>query len=128
FPVIIFGLGASHWFLRDDWSLIAGRDLSASDLFTPANAHWVTLPVLVFRGLWRIFGLRDYTPYQSVTVALHLTTAVLLRVIMRRAGVRPWIATCAAGSFVLFGPGEANITWAFQMTVVGSLVLGLTHL
>ena len=33
-----------------------------------------------------------------------------------------------AASFVLFGPGEDNILWAFQIGFAGALVLGLTQL
>ena len=47
---------------------------------------------------------------------------------MRRAGVGPWIASAAAALFMLFGAGDENIVWAFQMGFVGSLVFGLTQL
>jgi hypothetical protein len=70
---------------------------------SPHNEHWSTLPILVYRMLWRFFGLRTYVPYKLITILLHLTTAVLLRVVMRRAGVNPWIATAAASLFALFG-------------------------
>jgi hypothetical protein len=88
----------------------------------------VTLPVLAYRALFNVFGLRSYVPYQSVVVVAHLATAVLLRVIMRRAGVRPWTATIVASVFVLFGPGEENIVWAFQVAFVGAIMFGLVHL
>ena len=127
-PLILLWLGSYHWFLRDDWFFIAGRNASLRDLFEPGNAHWSTLPLLVYRALWSVFGLHSYVPYQALSVTAHLTAAVLLRIVMRRAGVRPWIATCAAAMFVLFGPGEANITWAFQIGPVGSLCFGLVQL
>ena len=47
---------------------------------------------------------------------------------MRRAGVGPWTATIVAAVFVLFGPGEENIVWAFQFTFVGAIMFGLVHL
>jgi hypothetical protein len=62
-------------------------------LFRPHNEHWVTLPVLWYRVLWQLFGLRTYDPYQLTTVILHVVAAALLRELMRRAGVGPWIAT-----------------------------------
>ena len=61
-------------------------------------------------------------------IVLHLTAAVLLRAVMRRCNVNPWIATAAAGVFVLFGPGEENIIWAFQIGFTGTLVFGLSQL
>src|SRR4029078_6788207 len=67
-------------------------------------------------------------PYQAVLVALHLTAATLLRRIMRRAGVGPWIASAAALLFLCLGSGRQNIVWAFQIGFVGSLVFGLAHL
>jgi hypothetical protein len=47
---------------------------------------------------------------------------------MRRVGVGPWIATCTAAVFVLFGPGQQNITRAFQITFTGSILFGLAHM
>jgi hypothetical protein len=51
-----------------------------------------------------------------------------LRAVMRRCHVNPWIATAAASVFVLFGAGEENIVWAFQVGFTGSLVFGLAQL
>ena len=128
-PTVLLGLGSYHWFFRDDFAFLSGRDGgSVDDLFRPHNAHWSTVPIVAFRVLWHTFGLRTYVPYQATVLALHLTACVLLRVIMRRVGVGPWIATVAAATFILFGPGEQNIIWAFQIGFTGSLVFGLTQL
>jgi hypothetical protein len=122
-------LGRRQWFFLDDWDFLADRDaMSLHDLLRPHNEHWSTLPVLVYRALWRLVGLRHYWPYQIILVALHLTAAVLLRVIMRRASVAPWLATAAAGIFVLIGTGRDNILWSFQIGFTGALVCGLAHL
>src|SRR5947199_8217185 len=67
-------------------------------------------------------------PYQAVLILLHLTAALLLRTVMRRAGVGPWIATVAASLFVLFGAGDESILYAANIGFVRALVLGLTHL
>ena len=61
-------------------------------------------------------------------MALHLVAAALVLAVMRRSGVRPWLATVAAAVFVFFGAGAENILVAFQITFVGSLVFGLTQL
>jgi hypothetical protein len=117
------------WFFADEWDFLAGRtggDLG--DLFRPHNSHWSTLPILAYRLLWWLVGLRSYLPYVALLVLLHVTAAALLRMIMRRAGVGPWIATAAASAFALFGSGYQNIVWAFQIGFTGALVLGLTHL
>jgi hypothetical protein len=128
-PVVLFGLGSYHWFFRDDFLFLSGREASSfDDWFRPHNVHWSTVPVLVYRVLWAVFGFRSYVPYQACVLALHLSACVLLRVIMRRVGVGPWIATVAAATFVLFGPGEQNIIWAFQIGFTGSLTFGLAQL
>ena len=104
------------------------RSGSVDDLFRPHFQHWTTLPILPYRLLWTVVGIRSYVPYQALIVVLHLAAAALLLVVMRRAGVRPWIATVAAGAFVFFGSGAENILVAFQITFVGSLVFGLAQL
>lgn len=127
-PLLLW-IGSYRWFYGDEWSFLTDRSVSLDGLFRPHNQqHWVTLPVLAYRGLFSVFGLRAYWPYQLLVIALHLTTAALLRVVMRRSGVGAWIATVAAGAFVLLGPAEDNILWAFQITFVGALVAGLAQL
>jgi hypothetical protein len=124
--VLFLVFGHSQWFFLDDWDYLADRGVG--DVLRPHNEHWSTLPILAYRTLWRVFGLRTYVPYQFLAILLHLTAAALLRRVMRRAGVGPWIATAAASLFALFGFGYQNILFAFQMAWGASLVLGLTHL
>src|SRR4051794_2271391 len=46
------------WFYLDEWDFLANRTaFNVHDLFRAHNEHWVTLPVLVYRGMWWIFGL-----------------------------------------------------------------------
>jgi predicted lipoprotein with Yx(FWY)xxD motif len=127
--VRVLVLAPNKWFAYDEWEFLAGRTAgSTQSLFRPTIGHWVTLPILVYRGLYQLFGLRTYLPYELVLVVLHLTAAALLFAVMRRAGVGPWIATVAASLFALFGAGWQDITWAFQIDFVGALVLGLAQL
>jgi hypothetical protein len=124
-------LGRSIWFTTDEWDFVAQRTVgNVDDLFRPNNEHWSTLPVLVYRGLWAVFGLRTHLPHQIIVTITHLAVAVLLRAVMRRAGVSPWLATIVAGSFVFFGTGYGNVLFAFQMSwcaavafCLGSLLL-----
>ncbi|MGH9025563.1 MAG: hypothetical protein ACRDWD_05505 [Acidimicrobiia bacterium] len=128
FPLLLW-LGNYHWFFNDDFDFLATRSATdLGDLFRPHNEHWSTVPILIYRALYRIIGLHSYAPYQAVLVGLHLTAAALLRVIMRRAGVEAWTATAGASVFALLGAGHQNIVWAFQIGFVGSLVCGLAHL
>jgi hypothetical protein len=127
--VVILIYGHTRWFFNDDWDFLAQRSLtSVSDLLRPHYEHWVTIPVVAYRILWSIFGARTYLPYQLLVVLAHLGVAALLRVVMRRSGVGPWVATGAASLFALFGAGYDNMFSAFQITFVGSLLFGLTQL
>lgn len=126
FPLIIQRLGSYHWFFRDDWEfLTTNDDLTVSGLFEPHNAHFSAVPRAAFALLWQVFGATTYTPYQAVVVAMHLSVVVLLRVVMRRAGAGPWIATSAAAALLLFGPGSQDIVWAFQIGFTGAIAFGL---
>ena len=127
--VFYIGVGRRTWFRNDEWDFLSRR--TAGDLhslFKSHYGHWSTLPILAYRFLWWTVGLRSYVPYLVLIVALHFLAAWLLRCIMRRSGVSPWIATVAALVYVLFGKGHQDLVWAFQITQVGSLTLGLTHL
>jgi hypothetical protein len=122
-------LGRSAWFNRDEWDFVAGRRAGdLRDLFRPHNEHWTTVPILVYRALFGVFGLRTYLPYRLVVLLLHLVAAALLFVVMRRAGVLPMIATAAAALLVFFGAGWQNILEPFQMCFTGAFVFGLAHL
>lgn len=124
-PLLLW-IGSYRWFFGDEWSFLTSRSFSVDGLFAPHNQqHLVALPVLVYRALYSVVGLNAYWPYQLVVIVLHVTVAALLRLIMRRAGVDPWIATAAAGAFIFLGAAEDNILWAFQMTFVGALAAGL---
>ena len=126
---LLLSWGNKWWFWADDWDFLAGRTGgNFGDLFRPHYQHWTTLPILAYRLLWTLFGIRHYVPYQLLVIVLHLVAALLLRAVMQKAGVRPWLATLVAGAFVFFGAGAENILIAFQITFVGSLVFGLTQL
>ena len=126
--VPLYLVRARQWFFLDDWDFLANRRLtSVRDLFLPHNEHWMTVPVIVYRVLWSVVGLR-YAPYELVVIALHLVVAVLLRKIMLRSGVDPWIATAAAVLFVFLGAGRESIVLASDMGFVAALACGLGHL
>lgn len=119
-------IGRFMWFYGDDWKPLAGRKMG--DLFGQHGGHLIAVPVAVFRVMFFLFGLRSYTPYLVMIVSLHIAVAALLRVIMRRAGVGPWVATAAATLYVFFGAGGQNALWAFQITFVGAVTFGLLQL
>jgi hypothetical protein len=124
-----FTLGRRQWFVADEWDFLAARDGgSLHDLFRPHNEHWSTIPILVYRCLYNVFGLHSYVPYRIPVLAAHLAVVTLLWTIMRRSAVSPWIATAAAGLFLFFGTGYFNITYGFQIGFTGALAFGLAQL
>ena len=127
-PVILYQ-GRDQWFFLDEWDFLANRSAgSFHDLMAPHVQHWTTFGILVYRALWWLVGIRHYWPYQLCLVTLHLTAAVLLRAVMRRAGVNPWVATAAASLFAFFGAGRQDIVFAFQIAFTGALTFGLAHI
>jgi hypothetical protein len=122
-------VGRSAWFYNDEWDFLTKRKAGdLGDLMRPHNGHWTTLPILAYRVLFALFGLRSYLPYRLLVLVLYLGTAALLLIVMRRAGAQPWIATSAATLFALFGAGWVNILRPFQVTFTGALAFGLLQL
>jgi hypothetical protein len=121
--------GRDQWFYLDEWEFLVNRRAGdISSLFEPHNGHWVTVPFVLYRINYRLFGLDSYLPYQLPLVVLHLGVVALCWLTMRRLGVRPIIATATVLPFVFFGAGATNIFFAFQITLTGSLFCGLAHL
>jgi hypothetical protein len=117
------------WFLLDDWDFLSNRTAwNLGDLFRPHYQHWMTLPLLGYRLMWQLVGLRTAVPYQALSIFSHLVVAALLRLVMRRAGVGPWLATVAATLFVFLGAGAQTILWVAAVGFVGAVLFGLVHL
>src|SRR4051794_35887211 len=95
------------WFFGDEWDFILYRGLHHSrwNLLYPHNEHWSTFPILWYRAVFSVFGLRTYWPYLCGVFALHLLACHLLRRLMRRAGVGVAIATALTMVFALLGAG-----------------------
>ncbi len=115
--------GADSWFSGDEWQFLVNKH-SVGDMLRPQNGHWSTTPIVVYQFLSFVFSLQSYMPFLVVLVAMHLALATLIRVALRMSGVRGWLATVVAGSFVLFGPGEQNILQAVQISMVATMLAG----
>ncbi|MGI8685940.1 MAG: hypothetical protein ACR2MO_12790 [Acidimicrobiales bacterium] len=126
---LLLWLNRNQWFFGDEWDFLASRRSGfGRTLFAPHNEHWSTIPILVYRVLYGVFGLRSYVPYVAVLILVHLAGVHLVWRLMRRAGVAPLVATALASVFAVLGAGSENLLWAFQIGFVGSLTLGLLHL
>ena len=128
FPFLLW-CGRHQWFFLDEWVFLVNRRVTEpSSLLDAHNGHWVTLPAVVYRLLFRVFGLRSYTPYLASAVIAHVGVVVVVWLTMRRLRVRPAIATLTALPFALYGAGRTNILFGFQIALTCSIVLGLAHL
>ena len=118
------------WFFYDEWDFLAGQGTGGRplNLFVPHNEHWSTIPILIYRALYAAVGIHSYVPYLVVMLLAHVILAHLLFRLMVRSHVDPWIATALATVFLFLGAGAENLTWAFQMAWILSLVLGVAGL
>jgi hypothetical protein len=117
-----------QWFWVDEWAMLVDRGIVGHHqlgLWEPHNEHWSTIPVLIYRGLFAVFGVRTYLPYIVLVILLHLLTVHLLWRLMLRIGITAIVASCTSAVFAILGSGWENLTWAFQFTQIGSVALGL---
>jgi hypothetical protein len=121
-----------QWFSGDEWSFLVDRGLDPTGddvgIFEPHNEHWSTIPVLKYRALFALFGARTYLPYLTVAIVVHLFITHLLWRLLRRVGVRAWLATVAVAFFAVMGIAWENVTTAFQFQLIGPLLTGLAAL
>lgn len=123
---VVWVANRNQWFVADDWEFIVNRGPRDQrlGLFTPHNEHWSTIPILIYRGLLAVVGLRSYGAFVAVLIALHLALTHLLWRVSRRAGATPAVATGVAAVFAVLGAGAENLLWAFQIGFVGCITFG----
>jgi hypothetical protein len=124
-PLLLW-FGRDNWFFLDDWWVLTRDGLTSPGYLDAHNGHWVTLLRFDYRLNFELWGLRSYLPYQVPVVLAHIGAAVVVRQVIRRLGVRGWIATAAALAFLFFGSGRENIVHGFQLSLTGSVLCGLT--
>ena len=124
--VVLIAFARNQWFFDDEWDSLTRRGLNHPvGLFAPHNENWTTIPLLIYRGLFAVFGLRTYWPYLLALFALHLLVVHMLWRVMRSADVPIAFATAAAVAFGLFGRGSENILFAIQIAYLAPLAAGI---
>ena len=126
-------VSSRQWFFADEWDFIAKRSRPpltqpgrfADMLLTPHNEHWSTLPIIVYRAVFGVVGLRAYWPYLVVLYTFHLGVIVLMVRLLRRNGVGVVARCFAVAIFVVYGAGAENLLWAFQFAWMGACIAGL---
>lgn len=120
--VLLARLLAPMRFVFDDWVFIGTRhDLTVDNVLRSHNGHPVMLPALVYMLGFHTAGLHDLWYYRIALILAHLALcAVLATRVWRRHGVVPaaavWLLVC------FMGAGATNITWPFQISLVGSVL------
>jgi len=112
---VVLYAGRQVTFLIDEWQWIQSRTSpSTESLLEPFHNHWMTVPVAIHQGLYRIFGIESHLPYRAVLLAAHLVAALLLFCYLRTR-LRPWIALGAMTVFALYGYSAAIIVWPISL-------------
>jgi hypothetical protein len=112
-------------FFYDEWDFVTGyRPGQTTSILLPHNEHWSTIPILIWKLLFAVVGLKSHVPYEAVALAAHVACVLLLfALIKRRSGDLP--AFGAALILLVLGSGSTDIIWAFQLTWTLSIALGL---
>lgn len=122
---LILAWGPGQTFIQDEWTyLVVRRGWSLETLLAPQNGHLIVLPLLLYKGLFAVFGAESHLPYQATTVFLHLTIATLFFYLVR--GRLPLAATVALTMLVaFFGVGWDTLMSAYEIPNQTGLAAGL---
>lgn len=142
-PEVVLGVGLAGagavlaaftrglWFHGDDWDYLLTRGTVPGEdkgLWAPHGDHWSTAVVLVNRALFSLFGLRDYTPWALLTIALHLSVCIVLFAVLRQVGTRPWVAVATSWVVAFHGAAAEAMLWDAAMNQTGAVLFGLAAL
>jgi hypothetical protein len=125
---LFYHLGRGTLFFYDEWNVVLDRrEWTASSILAPHNEHLIAVPVLVYKTLLELVGLRHYGVYRLTGLVAHASVVVLLFLLLRRrAGP---VAALAGALVVLFlGSGAIDFLWPFQVGYLLSLAGGLAAL
>jgi hypothetical protein len=127
-PIVLLALSLGMTFFADEWTFIRYRSLAdPANWFVPHGEHWSTLPIIVYRSLFEIFGLRTYVPYIALVLLLHAIVVLLIYRLVR-ISCGPKAAAGVAFVAMFLGSGADNIFWGFQIGAVGATALCLASL
>src|SRR5947209_4069385 len=114
FAVVLY-LTSYKDFFYDEWDFVTlARAWNVNVFLQAHNEHWSTIPILVWKVLFLIVGLRSHIPYEAAALAVHIAAVLLLFVLVRRrSGDLP--AFGAAIILLVLGGGGMDIVWAFQI-------------
>jgi hypothetical protein len=112
-------------FYFDEWDFIISRRPWTLQIFILPRFYYMSaIPILVWKLLFVVVGLRSYVPYEATLLLTDIAAVLLLfALIRRRSGDLP--AFAAALTLLVFGGGSYDIVFAFQICFVGAIAFGL---
>jgi hypothetical protein len=123
--LFLYTRGGDLSFYVDEWGFMLhrrGHDLSV--FLEPQNGHLLAIPILLYKSLFAVFGVGSYVPYRLVALAIELTCAALLFVLVRRR-VGDAIALAVAVTVLFLGPAWEPLLAPVGMVSITSLAAGL---
>lgn len=126
--VFLLHLARGMWFFGDDWDFLLERGtVPGADrgLFGAHNGHWSTGPVVIMRGMFAMFGLRQHLPYAMVPITIQVLTTITMYLLLRRCGARaaPTLIGCLA--IALPGLGSEAVLALSGTSLGGSTLFGV---
>lgn len=119
------------WFEGDALHYLTRRGTipdASLGLLEPWSGHWQTVPILLYRVLFEIFGMRSYLPYALAATMLHLAVCVLMYLLLVRLAANRWLAALLAVVLVLYGAGSEVFLLDAPLPLTLALALGLGSL
>lgn len=116
-------------FYFDEWDFITAYrpGQSSTSIFFPHGEHWSTIPILIWKALFLVVGIRKHLPFQGIVVGAHVACVLaMFELVRRRSGDLP--AFGAACLLLVLGTGSSEIVQAFQGNQTLSLAFGLAAL
>lgn len=101
--------GRGQTLFVDEWSFgyLGRQDFTLGALLEPDNGHLTVIPVLITKASLELFGAATALPLRIVAVAAHLSVALMLFVMLRRALGATW--ALAPAVLLLFLGSAADI-------------------
>ena len=114
-------------FYADEWGFLAHLEESGPGmawLLEPHNEHWTLVAKAAYTGIAAVVGTGSVWPYLALALVLHLVLTHLLWRLAVSRGADPALATLACAGLAVYAAGVENILWAFQTTLLSTMVLG----
>ncbi len=76
---VLFYAGRNGTFYGDEWSFVGIEGIGTiDDWMRPWGAHWVMVPMILWRSVFTVVGLGSYLPYLAILLVLHILAATAL--------------------------------------------------